>query len=389
MENNSDKQRKNEKELLRLPSIVTDRSFITEPRPAKEGSTIERINDYNNSIRNHILNLNSDIDSVLQRHEQDFLNAFKCQMYNLYTQIKELKKAASNTGVNVKHNEELHKLQKSLEWYQQEAAKLGKTVEEYKQEIEIWKEKSNELETDCKFYKSRLKNAKRKLKMLKSQEQSKDDVQQTLITVVETHSPSPLTKFVPESKSGEIISELLKKYNRKETQLFKDIEILMEKQAKSFAESAKHYQSIILNERKKMQNLSLMQSSVFLEKSDLENLFLDCVEEVKKEIGHRRAKSLRLQKFPLKNKNIPKEKGELFSPGDKRKIMELLISNEQVLIMLYEKLFPFRASQFGNQSKLENLSSFDQSTPNLDEMMKSISNHIPTEPSNIFQSLQN
>ena len=136
MENSPEKLKKTEKDLLKFPSIVSDKSFITEVGKIKEGSSQERIIEYNNLIKAQMNNLNSDIDLVLQRHEQDFLNAFKCQMYNLYTQIKELKKAANNTGANLKHNEELHNLQKSLDWFRQEAIKLGETAEESKKEIE-------------------------------------------------------------------------------------------------------------------------------------------------------------------------------------------------------------------------------------------------------------
>ena len=57
----------------------------------------------------------------------------------------------------------------------------------------------------------------------------------------------------------------------------------------------------------------------------------------------------------MKTKIATKEPADIFSVSDKKTIMELLISNEQVLIMLYEKLFPFRASQFGSPQKLLNV----------------------------------
>ena len=386
---------KSKKGQTRFPAIATERSFMTEIVKVKDvgkgkevSTSEERITEYQNLIKNQILNLNTDIDSVLQRHEQDFLNAFKCQMYNLYTQIKDLKKASNNTGVNLKHNEEIHKLQDSVVFYQKEAMRLEQAVEVLTKDREVWKEKAKELETDCKLYESRLKNAKRKLKLLKIGEDAKITTEPVLITTVETSAPPPTPKFVPSNRSGEVIAEILAKFKRWDVQIFKEIEIAMEKQSKHFAESTKHYKSIITNERRKMQNLSVMQSSVFMEKSDLENLFLDCVEEVTKEIGHRRAKSLMFQKFPLKTKETPKEKGEIFSPGDKRKIMELLISNEQVLIMLYEKLFPFRASHFGNPQKLDQMPALDQTTPDLDELLRSIPSSFPSNNPTIFSTLQ-
>lgn len=343
-------EEKIKKEILKLPSIGGDRSFITDISKTKESPTQDRIQEYHNAIKQQMYTLNQDLDSVLQRHEQDFLNAFKYQMYNLYSQIKELKKAASNTGVNQKHTEEVRKMQKSLDLYKQEAVKLSKITEEQEKEISELKEKNKELESDCKFFKSKLKATKRKLK-LKSVEKQ---YEQTLITTVDTSPlPPPCTKFIPFSKSGKMIEELLSRYKRTDTELFKELENLMERQSKHFEESTRHYKNIISKEKRKMLTFSVMHSSMFSEKSEMENLFLDCVEEVKKEIGHRRAKSLRSQKFPLKSKLVSNQKLEMFSAADKRKILELLISNEQVLIMLYEKLFPYRASQYGSPQKLE------------------------------------
>jgi len=78
---------------------------------------------------------------------------------------------------------------------------------------------------------------------------------------------------------------------------------------------------------------------------------LDCVEEVKREVNHRRVQSLNLQKYPTKTLRMPKETGQFFTPGDKRKIIELLINNDKVLTMLYEALFPFRASNYQAKKK--------------------------------------
>jgi len=44
------------------------------------------------------------------------------------------------------------------------------------------------------------------------------------------------------------------------------------------------------NERKKTKQMSQYQASAILEKTDLENLFLECVDEVRKEVAKRQAK---------------------------------------------------------------------------------------------------
>ena len=102
-------EEKIKKEILRLPSISGDRSYIADGSKSKESPTQDRWQEYHSAIKQQIFTLNQDLDTVLQKHEQDFLNAFKYQMYNLYTQIKELKKAASNTGVNQSTTKKLEK----------------------------------------------------------------------------------------------------------------------------------------------------------------------------------------------------------------------------------------------------------------------------------------
>ena len=96
------------------------------------------------------------------------------------------------------------------------------------------------------------------------------------------------------------------------------------------------------------------------EKSDLEDFFLDCIEQVRKDIVKRKAKSdslsgpRRLNKSSSalnyegglgvngKIKGLSKAKLKNFTKTDKSKVIEMLISNEQVLLFLYEKLFPYQ-----------------------------------------------
>lgn len=89
------------------------------------------------------------------------------------------------------------------------------------------------------------------------------------------------------------------------------------------------------------------------DKTDLEEFFLQCIEEVKKDILKRRALS-RSQSAKKVIRNVAshsdggsssrrlKETGKLadFTSTDKRKVIELLLSNESILLFLYEKLFP-------------------------------------------------
>ncbi len=63
--------------------------------------------------------------------------------------------------------------------------------------------------------------------------------------------------------------------------------------------------------------------------SQLQSLFMDCVNSVKSQIGSRHGVSLAFnQKMAM-------------SSSEKRMVLDKLLSNENVLLMLYDKMFPY------------------------------------------------
>lgn len=87
------------------------------------------------------------------------------------------------------------------------------------------------------------------------------------------------------------------------------------------------------------------QANYYSKRNQLEELFLECVEEVRKDIHRRKATSIGLHGNLHGNRKKANEeemviKKEHFTATDKRKVLDLLLSNENVLLFLYEKLFP-------------------------------------------------
>ncbi|CAG9316631.1 unnamed protein product [Blepharisma stoltei] len=360
----------------KLPPLL-DKSFLTElTKPPKEADNQDKINEYYSALKSQMSSLNSHIDNVLQRHEQDFLNAFKCQMYGMYAELKELKKKTNETEVKMKRDEEINRLQSSVNWFREEAVKLGENAQFYKKEADKWKAKAESLEDDRRFLEAQLRAAKAKLKDFHS-ESHRDQASESFITQRDAFTPAPFRSarnFVPTSRCGLIIFELMQKYSLKDGYFFIELEKYMNNQEKLYNEAIKHYKNTIDNEKKKFKSAAAQQSSIYLEKVDSESLFLECVEEVRKEVQRRKAKSMSQQKYGRRTKSSErKTRQDAFTPGDKRKILELLISNEQVLIMLYERLFPHRASQFSASPKIEKEDNPSGELPPIEEMMHQVS----------------
>ena len=362
-----------EESPLRTGSGNIERTFLTDMmKQNKEVNYLEKIEEYHGVLLKQVDMLDTHIVTVLQKHEQDFLNAFKCQMFSLYGQLKELKKKNDENEIRLKRDEQLNTLQKSLDWFRQEAIKLGESTQFYKKEADKWKAKAESLQDDRNFLENQLKNTKRKLKLLEIERKFNDD--DSLKSSI-APSQEALNKFVPNSKTGEIIEDLYNKHgsqgnflNELET-YFHDLEV-------KYNESIRHLKSLVDVEKKKVKQITAQHSSNFFVKSDLENLFLECVEEVRKEISRRKAKSLVDQKYSKRSNTVQPDERMVMTPSDKRKILELLISNEQVLILLYERLFPHRASQYNNLSRPET-KGHEEALPNLEELLK----QVPTKPS--------
>lgn len=107
-------------------------------------------------------------------------------------------------------------------------------------------------------------------------------------------------------------------------------------------------------ENKTLKNLRSAKTNYLLEKGELEDIFLQCVEETKKDILERKQKSERLQ---LKSSKLNKSedrihvrydlsdvKLEQFKDMDKRKVIEMFLSHEKVMKFLYDKLFTSEGS---------------------------------------------
>ncbi|OMJ67353.1 hypothetical protein SteCoe_35499 [Stentor coeruleus] len=350
---------------------------------AKEINYQEKIVEYSKILKQQIKKLDTHIDTVLQKHEQDFLNAFKCQMFNLHSQLKELKKKNDENELRLKRDDQIIKLQKALDWFRDEAVKLGESTQHYKKESEKWKAKAESLEDDRKFLENQLKATKRKIKLLQVEKDDSKDSESFLQTSFFKTQDQCSTKFSPSCKSGDIVLELYHKSNHHIDDFMHELEKFFNDLENKYNLSIKHIKNSLEAERRRFKTMSAQQTSVFFAKSDLENLFLECIEEVRKDAIKRKLQNAANQKYLKRCCIGQKDDISILKSSDKRKILELLISNEQVLIFLYEKLFPHRANQYGNTFRTEDKTKTDQ-TPELEELLKQVPYNQNTSKSRYY-----
>lgn len=103
-------------------------------------------------------------------------------------------------------------------------------------------------------------------------------------------------------------------------------------------------------------------------RSELEHIFVDCIEDVRKDIIKRRLKNEIMNKKQYKStlkfhedeakefedtlvKLSEKAKSKVqlsdFTSKDKMNLLDLFVNNEKILLKIYEALFPTSISPFG------------------------------------------
>ena len=115
--------------------------------------------------------------------------------------------------------------------------------------------------------------------------------------------------------------------------------------SQSYFNTIKHLKSQIDIQKKSMKMQRSVQASYFLEKGLLEDFFIDCIEEVKKDISKRKSQNLPYSKLTpsssVKNMQKPDNVGlNEFTIKDKKKVVELVVCREEVIKMLQELIFP-------------------------------------------------
>lgn len=112
-----------------------------------------------------------------------------------------------------------------------------------------------------------------------------------------------------------------------------------------------------------------------IERGDLENLFVDCVEDVRRNVIKRRLKAeiigkKKIGKFDenseeakefeeslLKLANLAKDRVKFseFTAQDRHNLLDLFVNNEKTLLRIYENLFPRRGGAGTNANNVNSL----------------------------------
>lgn len=84
-------------------------------------------------------------------------------------------------------------------------------------------------------------------------------------------------------------------------------------------------------ERRSLKQLKSSKSNYFIERGELEDFFLECIENVRKEVIRRRLKA---------TQKACEVSLQQFTETDQRRVLELLVSDERLLLLVHDRIFP-------------------------------------------------
>lgn len=333
-------------------------------------------------------NLDVLVKKMMEDQESSFFLAYKEHMKKVLREFDALKHKADEEEARARYDVKIRSLEDEVDWFTKEALRLDELSKLYKKEWDKWRTQAEALDEDKKFLEGQLKAMKKENHTLRAaieraqttiannllmqQQQS----QQLQTTSVNATTPN-LKKGNLSSRVGSAIlpaipSALPPSTNGSISGLSSDHQNEHPSNVNSYAmspgsknnvslrpEQEQRYLDIIASlkaqlEREQKSNRSLRTSrtTAYAEKSELEEFFLKCVDEVRRDIVLRKRTSVnnmlkRSSSSPEENPPAIKAGLENFTTGDRRKVVELFLTSDDVLVFLYEKLFPHRTGGGG------------------------------------------
>lgn len=295
---------------------LTDLKLNFEVHPKGEG----KIKVYNEKIKDFVSALDENISSVVKGHENDFLSAYKTIMNQIKVQMSKLRQNSDDQSMIVKNDQAVKDLQVTLAWYQNEAVKLSDACSRLQTRYDRVRAKIKNYTIENGFLEQQTKMLIRQNQTLKNN-LSLNPPSRSTISSASTETQIEICPF---------LSSLYTKIPNKP--LIKSLQIFINSFDESLKSTLEKIDSSITEIQKNIKKISSTQSALYLKRNESEELFLECVDEMRKEIIRKKAKTC-----SIKRSGAAKHENLLIS--EREKLIESFVTNEETISFLYEKLF--------------------------------------------------
>jgi len=305
-----------------------------------------RIMETHEKLKKLADNMDVKVHDMLKEHEADFFLAYKTHMYGLQKEFKALKAKADAEDAKTRRDSTIQNLERELDWFMAEALRLDQLCKGYKKEVDKWKAKAEAIEEDRRYLEDQIKGSKRQNKVLRA---AVERASYAAKYTARTKPPSPTKAqgegalYLPPLKqrpnsadgSNEASGEdggrqsappaLTSDATFAAKSMSGQEQRVPSEEEQKLIDAVKSLRWHLTREQQQIKHIRAERADAYAKKSSLEEFFLLCIEESRKDLSRKR------------RPGGPKPQNE------QERIRELLLSSEDVLVYLYERLFPHRA----------------------------------------------
>ena len=120
----------------------------------------KKIVGFANSIDDCIKNLDIEMDQVLERHERDFLAAYRKHMIAVQRELQDLKAKGTETELQFRQNQRVMQLQKMIHRYREDCTNIMKYCTLQQKAIDSKQDEEGKLKYDSYFLDEQLMECK-------------------------------------------------------------------------------------------------------------------------------------------------------------------------------------------------------------------------------------
>jgi len=313
---------------------------------------INEVYDYHDRLNGLVDQMDNKIRVLLNENQTNFLMAYKEQMMHIQKELKILKKKVDEETYKRKNNERMNILEQERDWFRAEAIRLDKVCKEQQKSLQEVKFKLKLVSEDKSYFEEFVLNAKKENKALKEELMYFEMGRKTGDDFISIDTQSK--NFMSAAKRGQS-TDATKQCNFTSPRKDKFFDGNDKGSPEKFGRPSENEKGISANEAKFLEVIKQMKSELDKEKKlirqlrqdksqllgrriELEQILVESINEVKKEISKRR--NVKVFKDLNKGPQIPQEIDiGKFSATDKKNLLEYFLSNEVVLEEVYNVVF--------------------------------------------------
>lgn len=306
----------------------------------KSDPNISKLKSMQNQILNNVELVQDRTARILQEQERDLLRAFRARLFDVQTEL-EKEKSKKDDGAAA-WIERSRQLESEVEWAKEVADRLERVNQTLLQENGRLKSQFNSQEEDRNFLIKQLVSVKKDNARIRAEflelEKEHEEVMNSHMNATNDANQggiaSPTGRVAPQDRPGNSTQE--------SEERFKEVNVRLRR--------------LLAEERKSLQQVRTNYATELKSRTEIELLLRQCVEDVRQEIARRHLESAQFSNNSGNDlaKLYSKQPGLVplddFSKEDRERVLELLLSQERVVSLLYAKAFPVNIASLGASS---------------------------------------